>query len=542
MSQESEAESMLPQPSSIIKRKTSTQITDEVEPSLQTDADADTATPRKRLKAKIPTTSTAPISASQSGAVSSLIAQNPMLANDWMDRQISSSGAYCSTKEPRQLNYGMYIFEGDAYPFAGYGAFLASKASNLLGGLNIGGRECMEVHHIKPTTLHDVVLGRYSGLTYNKLINNIELSGIGSNAGNVLSKFSKADLVALENSSPDFGDLPAPLLKYLGRFTPAEVASIKSQVTEMKRLREESASAGVGPDNVDTVQYVSMVKPNYLNGLLTRQYSTNLTIMIVTSNESAPTNPVIASIIVLNNGDTANPTIDNGNQYIDVVANNPRTNLYPFVQSSAVPLLLSVVRDTTILSCVLPSYAAMSEMPLGGFVDKYIRYVQDNGRKLGTILEMGAPLCSFNRLSLSAVSWQVAAIYKKLNFVVTGIRELSVQMVLPVAGNEDIAILNRYGLVFDILQEIPEDQLTTSGVSEPEMNSIIDRVLAKRQAVMAKYGVPGKPTPSGVAISRGGRRRRTHKKKSRRSSMNRRSRTRRHRCNGRCRHRTVRRC
>ncbi len=514
MSQEQEPE-QLTEPTTLIKRKTPTQLTPPIEPQPLL---SDSSTPRKRVKSPMTSSTPRTPSTTQAEEISAMIAQNQLLANDWIPRSTSPSGAYCSTKEPRQLNYGMYIFEGDAYPFKGYGSFLASKASNLLGGHNIGGRECMEVHHINPTTLSDVLPGRYANLTYNKLINTIELSGLGSNINNVLSKFSGADLTALENSSPDYVNIPEKLQAYLGKFTPAENSYIKTQVTEMKRLREESA--GVGPDSVNSVQYVSKVTSDYLigrKGVLNTKFNTNLTVMIITSSESSPTMPVIASIIILNNGDETDPTINNGNQYIDVVANNPRTNLYPFVQSSAVPLLLSVVRDTTILSSVLPGYAAMSEMSLSGFVEHYIRNVMDARHKPAHIRDMGAPICPFDRLSLSAVSWQVAVIYRNLNFAVTNVGNLVVNMELPVAGNEDIAILNRYGLVFDILQEIPEEQLRSSPISESELTAIIDRVLAKRQAVMGRFGVPGKPTPSGVAISRGGRQRRRTHKKSRRS-------------------------
>ena len=68
----------------------------------------------------------------------------------------------------------------------------------------------------------------------------------------------------------------------------------------------------------------------------------------------------ITSLIILNNGNANEPNQDNNTQCIDVIANNPKASTIPFLRSTAMALLFTTIRDTTILSSYIPDLTALS--------------------------------------------------------------------------------------------------------------------------------------------------------------------------------------
>lgn len=120
-------------------------------------------------------------------------------------------------------------------------------------------------------------------------------------------------------------------------------------------------------------------------------------------------------------------------------------------------------------------------------------------------------ICRFERITLTAINWNVALIYRNLGFVPTRINERGdIEMELNIRGVANILIINRVGFLFTVLQEIPSGVLTSGNIANymSGINSIISSNYAKREQIISTIGVPGKLTASIESIKMGGRRRR----------------------------------
>lgn len=386
----------------------------------------------------------------------------------------STSSSYTSTSSPSKLKYSIHIFEGSIYPFKGYGSFLKRQFEQLLPH-SVGGRDCMEVHH---TLLND------------RATSNPDYT---------------ANIVLVERDQ--FGTDPNPQV---------------SPQTDLE-LRKFKSDTETALGTTSSNRIYSSVNPTYITGSLKREFTSNLTVMIKTNDEA--NTPFIASLIILNNGDSSQKRKDNNTQYIDVIANNPRASSIPFLRSTAMALLFTTIRDTTILSSYIPSMPTLSpEQQIKNYIYEFLKFCNTEKKKPDSITQI-APgpieyISTFKKLKLSAISWQVAKIYQNLGFEVTGVgsyinMELKTDKMLSTISN-----VNRYGFIFNLLQELALDKLNTTDISD----TLLKMIQRRNVAITA---LSGKPVDSASTVAiRGGKskthRRKTHKRKSHRRKTHRR--------------------
>ena len=373
-----------------------------------------------------------------------------------------------SQSSPMRLRYSIDIFEGSGYPFKGYGAFLKRRFEQVLI-CTIGDRICMDVTY----TMLDDRLDKN-----NEYKHNIHLV--------------KRDT---------FGEYKNPKL------SPEKKSEMKKHKTESEQAFKIKSSAPMRSD----------VDPSYITETLMDDYRNNLTVMVKTKDVSGP--KYIASLIILNNGESKNKNIDNNTQCIDVIANNPKASSIPFLRSTAMALLFTTIRDTTILSSYIPDLTTLSPAQnIKNYIFEFLKYCNENNKKPDSITKIvpGAIeyISTFNKLKLSAISWEVADIYKSLGFEVTEFEDTCITMELKTDKMlSTISNVNRYGFTFNLLQELSLDKLNTDDISA----TLIAMIEKRKEAIRL---VSGKPTGSVSSHSITGgkiktRRRKTHRRRSR---------------------------
>jgi len=422
----------------------------------------------------------------------SLVRSNPESASMFSPLPptvMSTSYASVST----DLKYGIHIFEGVNYPYKKYPEFLASKIENLLHTGPLSNRECMEVTHTKLTSRNDSPL--YPLLAQYVIDHNF---GATTNA----------------TLTPD----------QTKTITDYKLNSLDGLYGKRKK-----------PIKALTIPLGSFVTRGYISRCLNNDFSTNLTVMVTTYDQSDPTTVIPASIIVLNNGEEedAKRGLDNSCQYIDIVANNPNISKYPYVKSSAVPLLLTVIRETTILSSYMPDIERIFTSPtetdvLKSYIYEYLKYCAINGKKPDEVQALTAAAASatssssssssstnpvpyispFKKLTLSAISWQVAEIYSKLGFEISKIDDY-ISMELRVSTKlKDVLSVNRFGFLFNLLGELSLNTLQDSTTVET-----LNRMIEARKLAIVRVATKA-VTSATKAIERGGKRRKGGKRKT----------------------------
>jgi hypothetical protein len=433
----------------------------------------------KKVKIKKPQLTTLSTNAT---TLESILMSDPFIANSWtsmvpppppppspedLKRAVSSI-------EPPKLNYNIEIFQGSLYPYPEYVSFLYQKALNLISAGEIGGRTCVNVSHQIVTTGEEP---RYAELVHQVLVQNV--------GGEVPQEMSISQRIEI------------------ARFKTATVQSIP---VDMKNYKEVDERGKMSP-----VYFIQKLNERDL-------LNTQLTIMMTTISPTID-KPLIASIIVLNNGNGANRAANTGIQYIDAIANNPNIDIYAFLKSSAISVLFTLIRETTALAASLPNPDFFTQLLpptqseganrlLYNFIYGYLQYCNSYGKK-PTLAEVPV-VCDFKKMALSAINWNVAFIYRKLGFVPTKINgDWEIEMDLPIKSIENVLLINRLGFLFTVLQEIPLDVLTSGSFvgDTSEIRSIILSNYEKREQIISTMGVPGKITASIESIKVGGRRR-----------------------------------
>lgn len=412
----------------------------------------------------------------------SLIRSNPESASMFSPRPPTvMRTSYSSSSSSANLKYGIYIFEGINYPYKKYPEFLASKIENLLHTGPISNRECMEVTHTKLRSRSDSPI-------YPLLAQYVIDHNFGAPATATLTPEQIKKITDYKSSS---------LNKLYG-----------------KRKR---------PSNSLSIPLDFFVTRGYISRCLNADFATNLTVIVTTYDQRDPTNIIPASIIVLNNGEeeSSKRDLDTSSQYIDIVVNNPNIFTYPYIKSSAVPLLLTVIRETTILSSYMPDIESIFTSPtetdiLKSYIYEYLKYCAINGKKPNTVQALTASAASatsssssispvpyispFKKLTLSAISWQVAEIYSKLGFEITKIDDY-ISMELNVSNKlKDVLSISRFGFLFNLLEELSLNKLQDSTTVE-----VLNRMIEERKLAIIR--VATKPITSATkAIERGGKR------------------------------------
>jgi hypothetical protein len=388
----------------------------------------------------------------------------------------SLSSFAVSHSSPLRLRYSIHIFEGRDYPFKGYGAFLKRRFEQVLM-CSVGDRICMDVTY----TMLDDAKGSDKNNEYRYNIT----------------------LINRDN----FGDCQTP------EVTREKKSEIKKYKNKIQRAFKRKSDAPI----------LGEIEPSYITDTLKDDYSHNLTVMVKTKDISGT--DYITSLIILNNGDANEPNQDNNTQCIDVIANNPKASTIPFLRSTAMALLFTTIRDTTILSSYIPDLTALSpEQNIKNYIFEFLKYCNANNKKPDSITEIvPGPIeyiSTFNKLTLSAVSWEVAEIYERLGFKVTEFEDTCLTMELKTdAMLSTVSNVNRYGFIFNLLQELSLDKLNVDDISA----TLIAMIEKRNEAIQR---LSGKPTDSVSTLSiRGGkiktrrrktRRRRSHKRKTHR--------------------------
>lgn len=402
---------------------------------------------------------------------------DPFIAENWdnlRERAISVPQENISSSNPLNLKYNIEIFQGSEYPYPEYVDFLYDKSCNLLGIGEIERRTCVGVNRSLITSGTEPF--------YNEIIDYCSKQNIGNPI--------------------DKNPIPIEQQLQIAKFKTETVQVIRPSVSSFKEVRSSSSVNAV-----------------YINAHLTKKFKTNLTVVLTTRDEHKPNAVIISSIIILNNGDSSNYTARNGKQEIDVIANNPRIEKYKYLKSSAVSVLFTLIRDTTILSSYLPNQNEISRFNLGTipeqiqgrspmyqFIHSYLSYCAVYGSK-----PTANVVCNFNKLSLMAVSWEVAYIYNKLGFVAKEINSYGfVVMEIDISTMPHISNINRVGFLFSLLQELSLERLT-NGDTElliREIGTLVSRNREFYERGTNLLGVPGRKTVSLSSVAKGKRRKR----------------------------------
>lgn len=415
---------------------------------------------------------------------------DPFIAKNWETLESASSmGTQDNISSVSNLRYKIEIFQGTEYPYPEYADFLHEKSCNLVSFGEIERRTCVGV------TKHLIETGTEP--LYTDIVSYCDDQDIGN---------------------PIPRDIPILQRIEIAKFKTETVTRIRPSVSTFKEIETES--------DVDKI---------YLRSRLTKDFRTNLTVVLTTKDINDPDTILISSIIILHNGDSENSAINNGNQYIEVIANNPNIDMYPYLKSSAVSVLFTLVRETTILSSYMPNRNTFGRLPMesrsvesGGhspmyqFIYNYLTYCATNGSKpLGSAINT---VSNFRTLSLSAISWEVAYIYSKLGFVPTNIDpDGYIDMELDISSVSHLLNVNRIGFLFSLLQEMSLERLTDGDTERliAEIGTLIGQNREVYERSISVLGVPGKKTASMSSISFGGKKhKRNRKTKSKKMKNN----------------------
>lgn len=450
----------------------------------------------KKVKVKRQTMSTADELSVRTQSIESILMTDPFIASSWTQPFPFPSpppipASDVSSINPLKLNYNIEIFQGALYPYPEYVSFLYQRALNLISVGEISGRTCVNVaRHLIETGTEP---------RYAELVPEVLAQKLGDEAP---------------------GEIPITQRIKIAQFKTSTAQSVPFVVKDFKNVDECSEVS-------ECYFKKNLSDPN--------RFRSQLTVMITTTDPTS-SRPLIASIIILSNGSTANRYTNNGTQYIDTIANNPDIARYPFLKSTAVSVLFTLIRETTVLAAYLPNEAtftgllpATADIQEKGLLYKliygYLKYCAVHG-KPSTIAEVPV-ICDFKRITLSAINWNVAFIYRNLGFVPTKIKEGGyIDMELPIKSVANVLLINRVGFLFSVLQEIPLSVLTTETIMDHASNigTIIASKYATREQIMSIIGVPGRVTASIESIKIGGRQRPRHVRRSRKRKTLRRQR------------------
>lgn len=408
---------------------------------------------------------------------------DPFIAKNWETLQTQSSIPQDNISTPLNLKYKIEIFQGIAYPYPEYADFLQEKSCNLVSLGEIEHRTCVGVNK------HIIRTGKET--FYNDIVSYCSDQNIGTAVPR---------------------DIPIHQKIEITKFKTEFITKVRPSVMMFKNISSES-----------------YVNNEYLQSTLTEDFRTNLTVVLTTKDINDPDTVIISSIIILNNGDTENKEQKNGTQYIEVIANNPNIKVYPYLKSSAISVLFTLVRETTILSSYMPtrntfrkfpveseSRESVGRSPLYQFIYNYLTYCAINGSKpLGTAINT---VSNFRTLSLSAISWEVAYIYSKLGFVPTSTKSDGyIHMELDISSVSHLLNVNRVGFLFSLLQEMSLEKLTDRSTDQliAEIGTLIGKNRGVYEKSVSVLGVRGKKTVSLSSISFGKRKHKlNHTKKT----------------------------